>query len=295
MSERKPCIRCGRTIDLWAKSCPFCNWDQAQNAAAAAAQPQPVIDYKPPEEQKLKKRILMGVGGVLLLVASFGIGTVINSDDVPDEAPMTVEEQQATDTAKVSPPLRAQTPLVAAGEGQAHPITTAPVAAPAGGVANDYARHDATAVSSDEYKALAARAAAEEERRRNTNSMIDPRSITGRAYLPPPAPAPRRVAQPLPSRTPARPQTPVQQVRSTRPVPEYQPVPDVRVNQSTTVRLQLLVGSDGRVKEVNIRDGIPGQTTRIVSAVQRWRFKPATTNGTPVDAPYNVEILFKSE
>ncbi|MFZ2492969.1 MAG: hypothetical protein WA208_15915, partial [Thermoanaerobaculia bacterium] len=78
MSERRPCTRCGRAIDAWAKSCPFCNWDQAQSAEAAAAQPQPVIDYKPPEERKLRKRILMGVGGAIMLVASFGIGTVIN-------------------------------------------------------------------------------------------------------------------------------------------------------------------------------------------------------------------------
>ena len=77
----------------------------------------------------------------------------------------------------------------------------------------------------------------------------------------------------------------------TKPVPQYQPLP--RVNGTGTARLTLIVGTNGRVSDVNIERTLPGgNTPALIRAVQQWRFRPATENGEPVSAPYTVEIQF---
>ena len=78
----------------------------------------------------------------------------------------------------------------------------------------------------------------------------------------------------------------------TRPVPRYQPVP--RLHARGSALLDLTVGPDGRVRDINVRRAAEGNTAALISAVQRWRFQPATENGAPVSAPYSVEISFRS-
>jgi TonB family protein len=78
----------------------------------------------------------------------------------------------------------------------------------------------------------------------------------------------------------------------TRPQPEYQPIPRIRVDRNTTARLDITVGPDGRVQDVNILNAIPGETAKLIAAVQAWRFKPATENGRPVQAHFSVDISF---
>jgi TonB family protein len=65
-----------------------------------------------------------------------------------------------------------------------------------------------------------------------------------------------------------------------------------RLRASGTARLDLVIGPDGRVQDINVRRAIRGNTPALIAAVQRWRFKPATENGRPVTAPYSVEISF---
>jgi TonB family protein len=79
----------------------------------------------------------------------------------------------------------------------------------------------------------------------------------------------------------------------TRPVPISQPIPDIKVDNNVTARLDLTIGPDGHVKAVNLREGIPGQTAKLIATVQQWRFKPATENGVPVTAPFTVDISFR--
>ena len=80
----------------------------------------------------------------------------------------------------------------------------------------------------------------------------------------------------------------------TRPVPQYQPLPPIRGRGSA--RFNLLIGADGRVKDIDIeRTMVGGNTPALVAAVQNWRFKPATENGEPVTAPFSVEISFGRE
>ena len=77
----------------------------------------------------------------------------------------------------------------------------------------------------------------------------------------------------------------------TRPVPQYQPLP--RINGSGTARLSLVIGADGRVTQVSVERALTRNTSQLISAVQQWRFKPATENGEPISAPYSVEISFQ--
>ena len=325
MTERKPCVRCERPIDRWAKICPFCNWDQAAPPPAQEAiKPTAVTDYRPADEFALKKKLIMAGVGVLILIAAFGAGFVINKNDAPKNAPETIEEQMAEgQPAPVAPVKRADTPLVPMNEpgGIDQPVTSAPVAGQPGTGTDDYQRTDATAVSATEYAELAKRAHAEKER---MAVLVDPRSLTGPAYaqqgdripvrrtasaLPPAAQVPGQPQipmQPQPQATPAPmtsaggpaaaappPQIPQRRrgTLRTRPVPEYQPLP--HISATGTARLSLMIGADGRVREVGIdRPLMGGNTAALIRAVQRWRFKPATENGEPVSAPYSVEISF---
>lgn len=298
MSEKAPCVRCSRNIDAWAKICPFCNWDQhAAPPAQEPPKPQAVLDYKPPEEFDLKKKAIFALIGVVALFAAFGIGMLINRDGAPKAAPKTVEEQvEEEQQARRTPStMRADTPLVPANEPggiEQPPITSAPVTATPGiSGPNDYQRTDATAVSATEYAEMAKRAQAEKQRQAQA---VDPRSLTGPAYAQAPAAAVRRPAPAAGASQQAAPRTAVTAARGpirTRPVPQHQPLP--HISGAGSARLSLTIGPDGRVTDINIDRPLRRNTAQLISAVQSWRFKPATLNGTPVAAPYSVEISFK--
>ena len=293
LSEQTPCTRCARKIDAYAKICPYCNWDQSlAPPAQEPPKPQAVMDYKPPEEYDLRKKAMFAGVGALTLVAAFAVGMVINSDGAPKSAPKTVEEQAAEELAerRLSPVKRADTPLVPM-EGSAgieQPITSAPVSANPG-MDSDYQRSDATAVSASDYAELAKRAQAEKQRMAAT---VDPRSLTGPAYVPSP---PRRQAAAPPTGSPGMGSSSPQPHRGiamrTRPVPLSQPMPSI--SSTGTARLSLMIGADGRVKEIDIERALGRDTAALISSVRSWRFKPATLNGEPVAAPYSVEISFK--
>ncbi|HKR65583.1 MAG TPA: energy transducer TonB [Thermoanaerobaculia bacterium] len=278
------CIRCHRKIDDWARICPFCNWNQNEAPPQREVVPAPVANYKPPEETTIKRKLTFAGAGILLLIAAFGIGVVINKDDAPKVAPQTVEEQ-AAEHAAAGVPRRADTPLIPTNErgGFEQPITSAPAAVPADGTTTDYQRTDATAVSATEYAEMAKRAKAEKER---MAAVVDPRSITGSPYVEPPA---RRTLPP--PQTSAAPERDINTVARTRPVLEYRPLPPV--HGRGTARLTLLVGPDGGVRQVALDRPLAGSNAQLVAAVQRWRFRPATQNGRPVAAPYSVEISFQ--
>ena len=289
MTEKAPCVRCARNIDAWAKICPYCNWDQSA-APPLHEPPKPVAvtEYRPPSEYDLKKKAIFAGIGVLVLIAAFAIGVIINKDDAPKVAPKTVEEQVAAEQAqRLSPVKRADTPLVPMDgpAGIEQPITSAPVSPEPGGTPNDDQRTDATAVSATEYAEMAKRANAEKQR---LAQAIDPRSLTGPAYTAPPPPRRVAPATPASSRAPDVQRT---ATLTTRPVAQYQPLP--HLSGAGTARLSLMIGADGRVTDINIERPLQRNTAQLLSAVQSWRFKPATVNGRAVAAPYSVEISFK--
>jgi hypothetical protein len=297
MSERRPCIRCGRAIDAWAKICPYCNQDQsapvqADDAASAAS------TYVPPQENKLRKRLLMAGGAVVMVIAMFAVGfAILNHKNKLAKEPKV--EEEAPEVAP--PPARPSSDVTlvptsevpATTDGMETPITSAPATNSAENVPTEYQRTDATAVASDEYAQMAARDKA--ARKKKMDALIDPRTLSGAAYNQgaPPAPPQQR---PMTSAAPAAPAPAPEPVRralaATRPIPEYQPIPRIRVSQNVTARFDLMIGADGRVKEVNLREAIPGESARLIAAIQSWRFRPATENGVPVAAPFTVDISF---
>lgn len=298
MSEQKSCNQCERAIDAWATMCPFCNWDQSRPAPAVKPTPPAAVTaYRPPEEYDLKRKAIMAGVGLLVLIAAFAVGMLINSDGAPKEAPATVEEKNAEEVVKGL--RRADTPLVATDQpgGIEQPVTSAPVATGDGKMPG-YSRTDATAVSATEYAEIAKRAQAEKKK---MTMLVDPRTLTAPAYEQPVRRPRRRIpSEPQPAveppaataSTPAVTQPARSQNVRTRPVPEYRPLPSLTAQG--TARLSLVIGPDGRVRDIDIeRPLASGNTAELVAAVQRWRFKPATENGEPVSAPYSVDISFE--
>lgn len=305
MSDRKPCIRCERPIDAIAGICPFCNWNQAEPPPAPGTIPPrtAAAQYTPPQPMDLKRLIAIGSGVVLSLVLAFLVGMVINRDGAPKRAPESLEEQAEEHNTENLKPKRADTPLVPAGQGgiENEPITSAPIALPAGQVPNEYQRTDATAVSAELYAQMAKRAQAERQKK-NIADLVDPRSMSGAAYAQgrPPVLGQTPRSTPMPgapsAQTADAPREPqrVRRVTRTRPVAEYQPVPNM--GGRGTARFTLIVGADGRVKSINVERMLRGgNNSALIRAIKSWRFKPAMENGEPVASPYSVEISFNRE
>jgi len=130
---------------------------------------------------------------------------------------------------------------------------------------------------------MAQRAAAEASRKK-VSGLVDPLTIQGNAY-----------GNPLP-----RPMTSSSSSNAARhaalrtpPVPEYQGLPDIGVRGYASARLLLTIGTDGRVHAVNVIQPLPGATPQLLEAVQAWRFKPATENGTPVPSTFMTALSFR--
>jgi TonB family protein len=281
MSDRKPCVRCGRTIDGYARICPYCNWDQTAPVPAAA--PQPVAtNYVPPEETKLRKYVLGGVGGVVMVIVLFFIGSHVHGKNPP---PVTSTEQAPAPSGPATSQQRSNVTLIPdtspapPAPGQA--ITSAPVSDTAQGLSSQTDRTDATAVSSAEYTQMAQRAAAEAARKDKMAGVVDPLTIQGNAY-----------GNPAPHSMTSSSTVSARRVVRTPAVAEYRPMPDLGVRDNATARLELTIGPDGRVRAINVLQPLPGRTPQLLQAVQAWRFKPATQNGTPVASTFTTAITF---
>lgn len=285
MAEQRPCVRCERPIDEYARSCVYCNWDQAtprpENVTAPAAP-----TYIPPPDNRLRNRILGAIAFVALVIIAFVVGSLVHGAD-PSEAKASQTALHPISTAAAETTPRSNVTLVPVEDGGSMqseaPVMTAPALPPsAGNVDVNGDRNDVTALPSEAYSAAAQRARAEREVRTN-NGVVDPRTIVGSVEArsePRPATAARR--QPQPVRVGGAPHT--------EPIPLYQPVPPMRAGRPVTARLFLTVGPNGRVHDIDIAQSIPGEMPRLIAAVQNWRFKPATMNGQPVAATFSVDI-----
>jgi hypothetical protein len=281
MAERKPCIRCERPIDPYARSCVYCSWDQATPPPAEIA-PASAPTYTPPADNRARNRLLGAAAFVALVIIAFVVGSLVHGSD-PNEG-KTAQTASTTTSAESTPRSTVTLVPVAGGDSvqPESPVTTAPAQPPsAGNVEVNGERTDATALPSGEYSAAAQRANAERSVRTN-NGTIDPRTIVGGVE---PRPTRTTPNAPLPSR-PVR----VAAAPHTEPIPLYQPVPPMRADRPTSARLFLTVGTDGRVHDINVGQSIPGEMPRLIASVQNWRFKPATENGQPVTSTFSVDI-----
>jgi protein TonB len=62
------------------------------------------------------------------------------------------------------------------------------------------------------------------------------------------------------------------------------------------VLLKVLVKADGSVIGVSVEEGIPGYPEldeAAVESVMKWKFKPATADGEPVDMTIMVPVEFR--
>lgn len=307
--NKKPCVRCERLIDPVARLCPYCNWDQELPPPKASPITAPVdpdaTDIRVRERRRKLKRVLIGAGVVLAAVAIFAIGALATQfgkkaeDKEINEIVPSNQEEQPESAARPLSDLR----LVPSSDMTStvnRSITSAPLQNPAVTGTQPIDRSDTTALPSQQYAQMAERAAQERALREREAALgVDPRTIRPPA---PPRPAPR----PAPSPTPApaerqeperRPQPtapvepPAESVRRTRPEPISQPLP--QVGASGTARFRLRIGADGSVREVEVLRTIPGATAELVSSIQRWKFKPATENGRPVEGVHMVDLTFK--
>ena len=81
------------------------------------------------------------------------------------------------------------------------------------------------------------------------------------------------------------------------PVPVTQPTPaypefarDAQIQG--TVILHVLVGKDGRVKNVKVKRSVTGLDDAAIKAIQKWVFKPALSNNKPVAVWVEVPMNF---
>lgn len=290
MTDRKPCIRCERPIDAQARSCPFCNWDQSQAVPPPEANINTAPAYVPPDERPWRGKILAGVAFAALLVIAFVVGTFIHGFE-PNEvkaAQKNTPPPQAPPTFNPSPRSNVTlVPVSGSGLPQAieQPITSAPAMTPGQQL------NDATALPADEYAAAAARAKAQREAAKKNNPLVDPRSITGAAYQ-----EGDRMRQTERTEAPNTSDQPPAIRRSTSRTEAYlesKPLPHISVDHDITARLNLTVSAQGRVTDIDVNEPIPDMP-KLIQAVQNWRFRPATENGTPVTAKVAVDITFRA-
>ncbi len=85
----------------------------------------------------------------------------------------------------------------------------------------------------------------------------------------------------------------------TSPRPIYTPDPEYseearKIKQQGTVVLWVVVGADGRVRDVRVQRSLGfGLDEKALEAVRTWKFKPATVDDRPVAVQVNVEVRFR--
>jgi TonB family protein len=83
------------------------------------------------------------------------------------------------------------------------------------------------------------------------------------------------------------------------PRPVFTPDPDYperarRAQKQGNVELALVVGADGRPRDVRIVTPLDKDLDKkAIKAVQRWRFEPALREGQPVEMPIDVSVSFR--
>jgi hypothetical protein len=308
MTDRKTCIRCQRAIDAYAKTCPYCNWDQSTPPPTGEEAAAP--SYVPPRENLWRNKILGAVAFVALVIIAFVVGTFIHGFE-PNEVKASQQKPDATataQTASVRPEPRSNVTLVpVTGDGGVAPIEQPITSAPPQAAGQQST--DATAMPESEYAAAAARAKAQADADAKARAaMVDPRSLTGNAYdasqkaAAAPQPKNQPPATPMASSSastpnevsrdnaPAEPESAPTPTR-TPAILESRPLPHIATDHDITARLNLTVAPDGHVTDIDISDPIPSMGD-VISAVQKWHFKPATENGEPVTSRVSVDITF---
>jgi protein TonB len=73
--------------------------------------------------------------------------------------------------------------------------------------------------------------------------------------------------------------------------PKYPPLAR-QTRLEGTVRLRAIVGTDGRVREVEMLSGHALLAQAAMDAVLQWRYRPTLLNGRPVDVETQITVVF---
>jgi protein TonB len=76
--------------------------------------------------------------------------------------------------------------------------------------------------------------------------------------------------------------------------PEYPPMAK-QLHISGVVELEAAVNEEGKVDTVRVVNGNPILTKAASAALLKWKFKPFTSNGTPVKALATLTFSFKPQ
>lgn len=71
--------------------------------------------------------------------------------------------------------------------------------------------------------------------------------------------------------------------------PEYPPAARA-AGLRGTVRLRLLIGADGHVRDTAVMDGDPALTNAAADAVKQWVYQPTLLNGAPVEVTTEADV-----
>jgi protein TonB len=75
------------------------------------------------------------------------------------------------------------------------------------------------------------------------------------------------------------------------PKPEYPTLAKVARVQGT-VRLEAIIGTDGRVQDLQVISGHPMLVKAAMEAVSQWRYQPTLLNGVPVEVQTEINVNF---
>ena len=104
----------------------------------------------------------------------------------------------------------------------------------------------------------------------------------------------REAAPPAPPRqaAPHRVGGQIQPPRALRSVPPvYRPIAQ-QARVEGAVRIDAVIGEDGRVREATVVEGSPLLSGAALDAVRQWRFTPTRLNGQPVAVVMTVTVVF---
>lgn len=101
------------------------------------------------------------------------------------------------------------------------------------------------------------------------------------------APAPAKQAKPL------RISSVVMRAKLVQAPPLKYPEAARKKNIQGDVKLDIVIGTDGKVKSVKVTDGPKQLTKAAVHAVEHWRYQPTVLSGKPVEVETTVDLQFK--
>lgn len=84
----------------------------------------------------------------------------------------------------------------------------------------------------------------------------------------------------------------MQQTKLVRQVRPVYPAEAKAGGVSGVVSLNVVIGKDGKVREVTVASGPTALVAAAVEAVRQWEYQPTLVNGEPVEVMSTVELNF---